>query len=163
MDGNLNEYLLINFWTKRSIYISLFTLLYHPDLSHVCIPVLPVEGRKKRREEGGKEGKRWRKKGKNGVLLYYLYYLKREEERKVEKKGMKKGRRKDNLLVCLKGRDFEFLSQCRYVACIHPVRLFCPWDSPGKNTGVGCHALLQGIFLTQGSNPGLHCRQILYH
>ena len=36
-------------------------------------------------------------------------------------------------------------------------------DSPGKNTGVGCHALLQGIFLTQGSNPGLpHCR-ILYH
>ena len=37
-------------------------------------------------------------------------------------------------------------------------------DSLGKNTGVGCHALLQGIFLTQGSNPGLlHCRQILYH
>ena len=37
-------------------------------------------------------------------------------------------------------------------------------DSPGKNTGVGCHALLQGIFPTQGSNPHLlHCRQILYH
>ena len=37
-------------------------------------------------------------------------------------------------------------------------------DSPGKNTGVGCHALLQGIFPTQGWNPGLqHCRQILYH
>ena len=36
-------------------------------------------------------------------------------------------------------------------------------DSPGKNTGVGCHALIQEIFLTQGSNPGLlHCRQILY-
>ena len=36
-------------------------------------------------------------------------------------------------------------------------------DSPGKNTGVGCHGLLQGIFLTQGVNPGLpHCRQILY-
>ena len=36
-------------------------------------------------------------------------------------------------------------------------------DSPGKNTRVGCHALLQEIFLTQGSNPGLpHCRQILY-
>ena len=35
-------------------------------------------------------------------------------------------------------------------------------DSPGKNTGVGCHALLQGIFLTQGSNPGLpYCRWIL--
>ena len=38
----------------------------------------------------------------------------------------------------------------------------CPWDSPGKNTGVGCHSLLQGVFLTQGSNLGLlHCRQIL--
>ena len=36
-------------------------------------------------------------------------------------------------------------------------RLLCPWDSPGKNTGVGCHALLQGIFLTQGSNPYLLC------
>ena len=37
-------------------------------------------------------------------------------------------------------------------------------DSPGKNTGVGCHALLQGIFPTQGSNPGLpHCRWILCH
>ena len=36
-------------------------------------------------------------------------------------------------------------------------------DSAGKNTGVGCHALLQGIFLTQGSNAGLsRCRQILY-
>ena len=34
-------------------------------------------------------------------------------------------------------------------------RLLCPWNSPGKNTGVGCYSLLQGIFLTQGSNPGL--------
>ena len=37
-------------------------------------------------------------------------------------------------------------------------------DSPGNNTGVGYHALLQGIFPTQGLNPGLlHCRQILYN
>ena len=44
-----------------------------------------------------------------------------------------------------------------------PTRLLCPWDSPGENTGVGCHSLLQGIFPTQGSNPGLlYCRQILY-
>ena len=36
-------------------------------------------------------------------------------------------------------------------------------DSPGRNTAVGCHALLQGIFPTQESNQGLlHCRQILY-
>ena len=32
-------------------------------------------------------------------------------------------------------------------------RLLCPWDSPDKNTGVGCHSLPQGLFLTQESNP----------
>ena len=43
------------------------------------------------------------------------------------------------------------------------LRILCPWDSPGKNSGVESHSLLQKIFLTQGSNPGLlHCRQILY-
>ena len=47
---------------------------------------------------------------------------------------------------------------------LYPARFLCPWDIQGKNTGVGCHSLLQGIFLTQGSNPGLlNCRQILYH
>ena len=45
----------------------------------------------------------------------------------------------------------------------HPTSLLCPWDSPGKNTGMGCQFLLQGIFPTQGSNLGLlHCRQMLY-
>ena len=46
---------------------------------------------------------------------------------------------------------------------LQPCGLLCPWDSPGKNTGVDSHSLLQGIFPSQGSNPGLpHCRQILY-
>ena len=41
--------------------------------------------------------------------------------------------------------------------------LYSPWNSPGQNTGVGSHSLLQGIFPTQGFNPGLsHCRRILY-
>ena len=48
-----------------------------------------------------------------------------------------------------------------------PTRLLCPWDSPGKNTEVGCIALLQGISLAQGLNPHLlcllHCSWILYH
>jgi len=45
-----------------------------------------------------------------------------------------------------------------------PTGFLCPRDFPGKNTGEGCQALLQGIFLTQGLNLGLlHCRQILYH
>ena len=40
---------------------------------------------------------------------------------------------------------------------------FSPWNSPDQKTGVGSPSLLQGIFPTQGSNPGLlHCRQILY-
>ena len=38
-----------------------------------------------------------------------------------------------------------------------PARLLCPWDSPGKNTGVSGHALLQGLFPTQGLNPHLLC------
>ena len=47
---------------------------------------------------------------------------------------------------------------------LQPARLFYPRDSPGKNTGVHCHALLQGIFPIQGSNLGLlHGRQILYY
>ena len=42
--------------------------------------------------------------------------------------------------------------------------VLCSWDSPGKNTGVGSHSLLQGIFPTQGLNLGLlYCTQILYH
>ena len=38
---------------------------------------------------------------------------------------------------------------------LYPSRLLCPWDFPGKNTGVGCHFLLRGIFLTQGLNVRL--------
>ena len=46
---------------------------------------------------------------------------------------------------------------------LQPSRLFHPWDFSGKSTGVDCHFLLQGIFPTQGLNPGLpHCRQTLY-
>ena len=41
-----------------------------------------------------------------------------------------------------------------------PTRLLCPWDSPGKKTGVGCYFLLQGIFLTQGQNQ---CLLLLLH
>ena len=41
--------------------------------------------------------------------------------------------------------------------------LYSPWNSPGQNTGVGCLSLLQGIFPTQESNPGLlHCGWVLY-
>ena len=46
---------------------------------------------------------------------------------------------------------------------LRPHGLYSPWNSPGQNTGVGSLCLLQGIFPTQGSNPGLlHCRWIFY-
>ena len=47
---------------------------------------------------------------------------------------------------------------------LQPARLLCPWDSPGRNPGVGCRVLLQGIFLTQGLNLGLlYWRRVHYH
>ena len=50
---------------------------------------------------------------------------------------------------------------------LQPSRLLCPWDFPGKNTGVHCYFLLQRIFATQGSNLSLwhllHYRRIFYH
>ena len=46
---------------------------------------------------------------------------------------------------------------------LQPSRLLCPWDFPGKTTGVGCHFLLQGIFLNQGSNTYLFLWKVLRH
>ena len=59
----------------------------------------------------------------------------------------------------------EWVSESRSVVSdtLRPCRLYSPWNSPGQNTGVASLFLLQGIFPTQGSNPGLpHCRRILY-
>ena len=61
-------------------------------------------------------------------------------------------------LLCLVAWSYQTLRVCSLAGSS-----VCG-DSPGKNTGVGCHALFQGIFPTQGWNPGLlHCRKILYH
>ena len=46
-------------------------------------------------------------------------------------------------------------SPVQFLATPQPTRLLCPWESPGKNTGVGCHAFLEGIFPTLGLNPRL--------
>ena len=55
------------------------------------------------------------------------------------------------------------LTLCDLMDCSLP-GFSCPWDSPGKNTGVGCHSLLQGIFPIQGSILGFfHRKLILYH
>ena len=72
----------------------------------------------------------------------------------------------------LKANKTTFQSEVKSLSCVRLFatpwtvahRLLGPWDSPDKNTGAGCHFLLQGIFPTQGSNLGLlHCRQTLYH
>ena len=67
------------------------------------------------------------------------------------------------LLVC-KGKKVLVAQLCLTLCDPMVTGLLCPWNSPGKNTGVNSHSLLQGIFPTEGLNPGLlHCRQILNH
>ena len=64
-----------------------------------------------------------------------------------------------------KSTTFTIWSKSRSVMsdCLQPHGLYSSWNSPGQNTRVGSLSLLQGIFPTQGSNPGLpHCRRILY-
>ena len=64
-------------------------------------------------------------------------------------------------------KKVKLLSRARLFATpwiVVCTKLLRPWGFQGKSTRVGCHFLLQGIFPTQGSNPGLsHCRQTLYH
>ena len=60
--------------------------------------------------------------------------------------------------------ESEWSESCSVVSySLRPHGLHSPWKSPGQNTGVGSLSLLQGIFPTQGSNPGLlHRKQVLY-
>jgi len=74
-----------------------------------------------------------------------------------------------SLFNFLRNHQTVFQSSCTILDSLSCVQLFVtpwtnsPWNSPGQNTGVGSCSLLQRIFPTQGSNPGLpHCRQILY-
>ena len=77
--------------------------------------------------------------------LYYFYFLLESSTR------------------CCAALSRPVVSDSLWPHGLWPTRLLCPRGSPRKNTGVGCQALLQGIFPTQGSNPGiLHCRWILY-
>ena len=61
-------------------------------------------------------------------------------------------------------KSFKSASRSLVSDSLRPHGLYSPWNSPGQNTGVGSLSVLQGVFSTQGSNPGLpHCRRILYH
>ena len=67
--------------------------------------------------------------------------------------------------VCVRAQLLSHM-QLFAISWTWATRLFLPWNFPGKNTGMGCHFLLQEILPTQGSNPRLlcllHCRWILY-
>ena len=68
-------------------------------------------------------------------------------------------------IYCLKSESESEVTQSCSTRCDPmDIRLLREWDFLGKNTAVGCHFLLQGIFLTQELNPGLlHCKWMLYH
>ena len=98
----------------------------------------------------------------------------REREGKVGQKyiwrnyGWKLSKPKEeNISRCRKHvcvPSFSVVSDSLWPHGLWPTRLLCPWNFLGKNTAMGRHFLLQGIFPTQGSNLCvLHCRQVLYH
>ena len=79
----------------------------------------------------------------------------------VHPQGIQDGEKQDTapreLKVCI---SCSVVSDSLQDHGLQPARLLCPWNS-GKNTGLGSHSLLQGIFLTQGLNLGLlNCKQI---
>ena len=107
----------------------------------------------------------WDPPGKNtGVGCHFLLqYVKVKSESEVTQACRTLS---DPMDCSLSGSSVHGIFQARvleWVAIAFLHGLYSPWNSPGQNTGVCSLSLLQGIFPTQGSNPGLpHCRQILY-
>ena len=97
----------------------------------------------------------------NIVLEVLATAIRRKRKRIQIRKEVKLSLFADDMTLYMKRKESESeVAQscptlCNPVDC-SPNRLLHPWDSPGKSTGVVFHFLLQGIFLTQGSNPGLH-------
>ena len=61
-------------------------------------------------------------------------------------------------MVCVCALSHSIMSNSLQLHGQYPARLFYPWDFPSGSTGVGCHFLLQGLFLMQGLNLHLWCR-----
>ena len=99
----------------------------------------------------------WRPSGQQEVLV---------TERKVGRclSNDPGGERQLEAVPLEESKSTQKTESCSVVSgSLQPRGLYSPWNSPGQNTGVGSCSLLQGIFPTQGSNPGLpHCRDILY-
>ena len=96
----------------------------------------------------------------HGLLPHRCYTNASEPDALAEQN---KGEAKSTFLFAHSGLGTEIKSRSVVSNSLWPRGLYSPWDSPGQSTGVGSLSLLQGIFPTQGSNPGLpHCRWILY-
>jgi len=92
--------------------------------------------------------------------LFHSQWIYNEERQEKPSKARRRTSRK----ICMHDQSCPTLRPYG----LQPTGLHCPWDSPGKNNGVGCHALLQRIFPTQGSNLDPLClssfgRWVLYH
>ena len=110
----------------------------------------------------------------NYLLIFFFFsnnrrHLENRERRAEDPKGkrLKAGGGERHVVQapwCLAAAAAKSLQSCPTLRGLQPAQLPCPWDSPSKNTGVDCHALLHGIVPTLGSNPGLlNCRKILYY
>ena len=90
---------------------------------------------------------------RNRIRMFVLFntaleILARAIRQECNKKNIQIGKEKIKLCACVLSCFQLFVT-----LWMKSTRLHCPWISLGTNTGVGCHALLQGIFSTQGSNP----------
>ena len=95
----------------------------------------------------------------NGEIILEISYYDAPSLRVSGGKTNKGQNSNINMIVLV---DQSCLTLCNAMDCSPPG--YSARNSPGKNTVLDSHSLLQGIFLTQGSNPVLpHCRQILYH
>ena len=145
-----------------------FPKTIHKQLTYICLfksdtwKILIVKNQlQNKKQETGEEQVRWSEwthveksdgeaaaQGKQGIssslpcVTTHLTYLDSFSEKKGE-------------VLVAQSRPTFWDPMC-------PARLLWPWNSPGKNTGVDCHVLLLGIFLTQGLNPSLlhllHCQ-----
>ena len=91
----------------------------------------------------------------------------KEKSHKIQASFLKSLNSTDMTLSCYESLTcvgHSALSDSLHLYGLQTARLLCPWNSTGKNTGVGSQPFFQRIFLAQGLNLGLlHCRQILYH
>ena len=79
-------------------------------------------------------------------------FLKRQQINVGNNKAWKKEKKGNPLELLVRAKLLQSCLTLRPYG-LQPTRFLCPWDSPGKNTGVSCHCLLQEIFSTQGLNP----------